>query len=221
MTQLRREFMEATCTAAASLDARTGRVAADKGSGVQDCQGNAQMRDGRSHRIVFVAHCLLNQNSKVAGLASCPGAFTPLIPLLVDAGVGIVQLPCPEFAHLGLSRPLGTDTVEQYDTPEYRASCLAIAQRAAATAISYNQAGYETVCVLGVEGSPSCGVSRAPRLVAQHRSELQPGMGIFIQALDDQFSAAGLNIPMLGLPESEEAGDLPSALARLQSLLKQ
>jgi len=179
------------------------------------------MTDSRSHRIAFVAHCLLNQNSKVAGLASHSGVFTPLIPLLVDAGVGIVQLPCPEFVHFGPSRPLGTDTVEQYDTPEYRATCLGIAQRAAATAVSYKEAGYETVCVLGVEGSPSCSVSRAPRLVAQHRSELQPGMGIFVQALDDQLSAAGLNIPLLGLPESEEAGDLPSALARLRRLLKQ
>ena len=183
-------------------------------------QGKAPMRDSRSHRIAFVAHCLLNQNSKVAGLASHSGVFTPLIPLLVDAGIGIVQLPCPEFVHLGPSRPVGTDTVEQYDTPEYRAACLGIAERAAATAVSYTEAGCETVCVLGVEGSPSCGVSRAPRLVARHRCELRPGMGIFVQALKDQLSAAGLNIPMLGLPESEQAGDLPSALACLRRLLE-
>jgi hypothetical protein len=46
-------------------------------------------------------------------------------------------------------------------------------------------------------------------------------MGIFVQALDDQLSTTGLNIPLLGLPESEEAGDLPSVLARLRRLLKQ
>lgn len=179
------------------------------------------MKDDRSRRIILVAHCLLNQNSKVAGLASYRGVVTPLISILVDAGVGIVQLPCPELVLLGPLRPVGTDTVEQYDTPEYRATCLGIARRTAATAVSYEEAGYKIVCVLGVEGSPSCSVSRVPHLLAEHRSELQPGTGIFIQALNDQLSSSGLNIPLLGLPESEEAGDLRSALARLQRLLNE
>ena len=179
------------------------------------------MKDSRSRRIAFLAHCLLNQNAKVAGLATHSGVFAPLIPLLVDAGVGIVQLPCPEFVHLGPSRPVGTDTVEQYDTPEYRATCLDIAQRATANATSYQEAGYEIVCILGVEGSPSCSVSRAPRLVGQDRSQLIPGMGIFVQSLEDQLTAAGLNIPLLGIPESEEAGNLPSALDHLRRLLRE
>ncbi len=178
------------------------------------------MRDSRSRRIVFLSHCLLNQNAKVAGLATHSGVFAPLVPLLVDAGVGIVQLPCPELVYLGPSRPVGTDTVEQYDTPEYRATCLDIARRATADAASYQEAGYEIVCVLGVEGSPSCSVSRAPRLVGQNRSQLKPGMGIFFQALQDQLTAAGLNIPLLGIPESEEAGNLHSALAHLRRRLR-
>ena len=29
--------------------------------------------------VAFVAHCLLNQNSKVNGGASCPGVYSPLV----------------------------------------------------------------------------------------------------------------------------------------------
>lgn len=178
------------------------------------------MNDRRGRRMVMLAHCLLNQNAKVAGLASHPGVFSPLAPVLTEAGVGVVQLPCPEFQHLGPSRPLGTDTVEQYDTPAYRAACAEIARRAAAGAASYRDAGYHILAVLGVEGSPSCGVARVPRLIEPDRSELRPGMGIFTQALEDQFRTSGLAAPFLGIPESPWAGDLPAALERLRELLR-
>jgi hypothetical protein len=46
-------------------------------------------------------------------------------------------------------------------------------------------------------------------------------MGIFVQAMEDQLTAAGLNIPLLGIPESEEAGNLPSALDHLRGLLRE
>ena len=179
------------------------------------------MSDSRSRRIVLLAHCLLNQNAKVAGLATHPGVFAPLIPLLVEAGVGLIQLPCPEFARLGPARPVGTDTVEQYDTAEYQGICSEIARRAAADALSYQDAGYKILCVLGVEGSPSCSVSRVPRLVEHNRSQLRPGMGICMRALDRQLKAAGMDIPLLGVPESEGAGDLRSSLRELGTLLSQ
>jgi len=191
------------------------------------------MTDIRSKRITFLAHCLLNQNAKVAGLASYPGIFSPLISVLESAGVGIIQLPCPEFECLGPLRPFGTDTVEQYDTPEYRATCAKIAKCTATQAASYINAGYEIVCIMGVEGSPSCSVLRAPHLVSENRSQLKPGMGppetlpfaalqgrgIFIEALNDQLTASGLSIPFIGIPESQETGSLREALAHLGSLL--
>ena len=144
--------------------------------------------------------------------------FSPLIAILEETGAGIIQMPCPEFIHLGPSRPLGTDTVEQYDTPQYRDCCRNLARCIAAQAASYEEAGYVIVCVLGVEGSPSCGVSRAPRLVGQD-SQLQPGSGVFVEVLEDQFRAAGLRVPFLGIPESEASGSLDTALARLRGML--
>ena len=60
--------------------------------------------DGRSRQVVFIAHCLLNQNAISDGTAVFPAAFSEIIKLLLDAEVGIVQLPCPELSCLGLDR---------------------------------------------------------------------------------------------------------------------
>ena len=35
--------------------------------------------DGRSKKVIFLAHCLLNQNAISAGTAVCPAAFRELV----------------------------------------------------------------------------------------------------------------------------------------------
>ena len=178
------------------------------------------MKDRRGRRIIFQAHCLLNQNAKVEGLAGYRGACEPLMRLLLKSGAGLVQLPCPEAACLGLGRPLGTDTVEQYDTPRYRAVCRRLARAAVREMRTYQDAGYEVLAVLGVEGSPSCSVERAPRLIAGKR-RLVRGGGLFVEALRGESARAKLKIPFIGVPERREAGDLGKALAAIERAAKQ
>ena len=60
--------------------------------------------DCRSRRVIFLAHCLLNQNSISDGTAVYPAAFKDVLRLLMDAEVGVLQLPCPELCCLGLDR---------------------------------------------------------------------------------------------------------------------
>ena len=60
--------------------------------------------DGRSKKVIFLAHCLLNQNAISDGTAVYPAAFRELIQLLLDREVGVVQMPCPELCCLGLDR---------------------------------------------------------------------------------------------------------------------
>lgn len=174
--------------------------------------------DARGRRISFVAHCLLNQNTKVPGLAEYPGVFEPLCALLIRHGIGIVQMRCPEMDHFGPGRPLGTDTIDQYDTPAYRVVCRRVAVTVAAEAAVYNAAGYRVLFVLGVEGSPSCSVSSAPVLEAGRRI-LRLGRGLFMEALAAAFSDASLHVPFIGIPEVPEAGDLQRALAALEATL--
>jgi predicted secreted protein len=66
--------------------------------------------DRRSKRVVLVAHCVLNQNVKLDACAHYPGAIEELAAELVRRGLGIVQLPCPELACLGLDRQKEPDS---------------------------------------------------------------------------------------------------------------
>lgn len=171
--------------------------------------------DARSRRIAVVAHCLLNQNAKVEGLASWRGVFEPLLDVLSRAGVGLMQLPCPELVHFGVNRPLGSDTLEQYDHPAYRARCRAVARRLGAELLSWHRAGYSVACVLGVEGSPSCSVCRVPRLV-KGRRVLRRGRGIFIEALRNALRDIGLRLRFIGVPEDVTAGSPQKSLRQVR-----
>ena len=171
--------------------------------------------DARSRKVVLVSHCLLNQNAKVEGLARYPGVFEPLAEVLCSGEAGLLQMPCPEVAEFGLQRPHGTDTREQYDTPEYWEACRRLAAEVAGLAATYRQAGYAVACVLGVEGSPSCSVERVPVIGPGGQRVLQAGQGVFTEALVRELERAGVEVPFIGIPETEEAGSLREALAEV------
>jgi predicted secreted protein len=177
-------------------------------------------KDARSHTVVFVCHCLLNQNAKVEPLAVYPGVFTPLVSLLVDKGMGIVQLPCPEVTHFGVRRPLGTDTRDQYDTPAYRKACESIAEQVVALMQTYERDGYRVACVLGVEGSPSCSVDRVPAIDRRGARTAATGSGLFIEALRTAMGKHNVSVPVMGVPETAAVGDIDATLARVCSTLE-
>ncbi len=76
--------------------------------------------DRRSKRVILVAHCLLNQNAKLDACAHYPGAMKEVAQLLVASGVGIVQLPCPELAYLGLDRQVAPGTAPSVASEDSR-----------------------------------------------------------------------------------------------------
>jgi len=77
-------------------------------------------------RYVYVAHCLLNQNSKVQGGCKTAAMWEPVIDLLLERGWVIRQMPCPELAFGGVRRFWWVR--EQADTPLFRAHCRRIAK---------------------------------------------------------------------------------------------
>ena len=105
-----------------------------------------------------LAHCILNANAKVAGIAQTPGAIPVIVEGLLRDGVGIVQLPCPEQTYGG-SRRWGM-TREQYDVPKYRKHCRALLEDVVDQMEDYLRNDYEVLGIVGVDGSPSCGVDR-------------------------------------------------------------
>ena len=132
------------------------------------------LRDGRSGRVVFVSHCLLNQNVRYLGGACRPAAIDELVDAWRASGVGICQMPCPEQQAWGgvlkprmlsvygskgslryaLRRPLTTLFME-WTRVVYRR----LARRVAGDIASYRHAGMEVTGIVAVAGSPSCGAT--------------------------------------------------------------
>lgn len=112
----------------------------------------------RSKRIVFVSHCILNQNTVVEPLARSRGAYGDIVRLLVDKGIGIHQMPCPEFRHLGLERrPM---IKAEYDTKEYRDLCRGLALDTFGIIEEYKKNSYEILGMIGILESPTCSISK-------------------------------------------------------------
>lgn len=169
------------------------------------------MHDNRSRRVAFVAHCLLNQNAKAAGLAGWSAAVSPIIDFLKAADLGVVQLPCPECEHFGIDRPMGEDTKEQYDCPEYRATCSRLCQQVVRQVQQYLGANYQVCCILGIDGSPSCSVAAVPT-----RGGSVAGSGVFFELLLEELRLAGIRVPVIGVPE---VVDLSQTVSQLRQVL--
>jgi predicted secreted protein len=163
----------------------------------------------RSREIVVVAHCHLNVGTKVHGLADYPGARVDVIAPLIEQGVGIVQLPCPEATYLGMKR--WGMTVEQYDTPAYRRHCRAILAPVLDTLVVLAQDGCTIREILGVEGSPSCGVTTTcagyvggelEGGAAAQTCTRAAGSGVLVDELRAMLDDAGLgHVPFRGVED--------------------
>jgi predicted secreted protein len=152
--------------------------------------------------VAFVAHCLLNQNSKVGDGAHCAGVYSPIVDVLREKGWRIEQMPCPELAFTGLNRFWAVR--EQLDTAAYRRHCQRLAG-AVADMIAVRAGRGEDIVLVGVEGSPSMGVhitSSDPARGGQPEwpegtGEHISGEGIFIEELRLELARRGIT-PRLG-----------------------
>lgn len=180
--------------------------------------------DQRSRKIVLVAHCVLNQNSKIDGCAHYPGPIKEMAELLMSAGCGIVQLPCPEIMHLGLDRRadrLSARTIESEDTRVARLMfenagrlcCRQIAEATAHQVQEYLKNGFEVGGMLGINGSPTCGVET----FWAERQE-QPGRGVLIQELVAACQRRGISLHVKGIKAVEPDEAIAAAKAMLRSL---
>lgn len=130
----------------------------------------------RSRRIIFVSHCILNQNTVVEPLARAAGPYKDIIRFLLNKGVGIHQLPCPEFRYLGLQRrPM---TVEEYDTPAYCKLCRRIAEDTVNIMKEYLRSGYSIAGLIGINHSPTCSIKGKKGLFMEELEKILSGESI-------------------------------------------
>jgi predicted secreted protein len=178
--------------------------------------------DKRSKRIVLVAHCILNQNAKIDRCAHYPGAVTEVVNALVESGVGIVQMPCPELLLLGLDRQVDrtlSATIESEDTrvgrlmlePNAGSLCRELARGLVDQIEEYRKNGFQVHGAIGINGSPTCGVESS-----WFDDEPVGRPGAFIRALLDECIARELPLPVVGVKAYEPS----AALGAVRSLLR-
>ena len=170
----------------------------------------------RSKKILIVCHCLLNANAKVYPLAACGGIYHDALRDHIDSGVGLFQLPCPETGYLGLNR--WGMTREQYDHLHFRQYCREILNPCLHQLTAFVQAGYQIDGVIGMDGSPNCGVHRtctgfcggeisAPGNVERQQQALAmtAGRGVFMEIFAAMVADTGIYVQFRAIDEEQES----------------
>ena len=143
----------------------------------------------KSKKIIIVSHCVLNQNSVVEGWARAKGAY-PIAALLLDEGVGIIQLPCPEMAYKGLGRPpLGYD---DYNEPAYKTLCCDLVRPIVMQLKDYLKSGYVLTGIIAIENSPTCAISGR--------------RGVLMEVLLPMLVKDRITVPFVEIPETYREG---------------
>ena len=195
-------------------------------------QLRGQLADARGGRVVFLSHCLLNQNVRYLGGAGRTGGVSEVVDGYLGRGIGICQLPCPEQRAWGgvlkrrmlaaygsagtLRAPLARLLLRPF-TWYTRRVYARLARGVTRDVADYRRSGVEVMGLVGIGGSPSCGVAttldlpaavhaltRCPAAGLDRRTlnediiapNVHPGEGLFIHALRQQLARAGAHVPM-------------------------
>ncbi len=158
------------------------------------------LTDRRGRRIVFLAHCFLNTNTRFPGGSAFEGATIPLIQTLLESGVGIIQMPCPEFLCLGLEKGLYGEMSEADMRACFRQTALTVMDQTEA----YLADGYEILGIIGMNPSPSCGVEvtkgKGTMLGIDRDTSEKEGSGVFIEELQKLAGERRMNdLPFFGV----------------------
>lgn len=183
----------------------------------------------RNKKIILLCHCILNCNSKVEGCSLYNGAIPEIVKAIADGGIGMLQLPCPELTLYGIRR--WGHVKEQFDTPYYRKHCRDLLIPYIEQMRDYVKNGYELVGLLGIDGSPSCGVSATcsgnwggefsehPDLQAALGSvKLIASEGVFIEEAKNLLKTNGIQLPFIGIDEAHMADSIKKIYEFLRRL---
>lgn len=133
-----------------------------------------KLKDERSKKVIFVAHCILNENTRWLGGAFRRGCIDEIVDQLQDRGIGIVQMKCPEQQAMGgvvkLSewRMLGAKDSLPYkmksvSLPMFmwnvKRKYRKIAKEVVRDVEDYREHGFDVAGIVGCAWSPTCGVN--------------------------------------------------------------
>lgn len=190
-----------------------------------------RLTDHRGGTVLFVSHCLLNENTRYMGGAFCAGFPREMHELLYALDCGVVQMICPErvawggihkpylYQFHGIGRWRIVHSLCAFFMPLYlflvNWRMRWIARYTASEIADYIQSGMKVLGIVGVRGSPACGVTCYPDLrryfewsskvdihgvtpTAQNqvlKSIAREGSGVFVKHLRRQLEKRGLAVP--------------------------
>lgn len=179
-------------------------------------------------RVIVISHCIINELSKVRSFKKKEYEnVSSLIKLILDEGIGIIQLPCPETYIYGLKR--WGHVKEQFDNPHFRKQCRVLFETSLIHIKNHIIAGDEILCIAGISGSPSCGVNMtcSSRIwggelgtnpdIQGTLSDVKKveGQGVFIETIDEILKENNIEIEMI----EYDRNDLKSFNDKIVNLL--
>jgi predicted secreted protein len=150
------------------------------------------LSDIRKRSVIFISHCWLNINTRFPEGCAFEGANVPLIKTLLDSGLGIIQMPCPEYECLGLEKWRYGELAGE----DLQAGFRKVAGTVAKQIKDYLALGFHIAGVFGMDPSPSCGVNAAKGKGTMFGSSRdiseKPESGIFIEELQRLLQQEGI-----------------------------
>lgn len=193
-------------------------------------QMKSSVHDARSGRILFLSHCLLNQNACVRGLASQPAVIREIVDLALARDVAIVQMQCPEVSYLGSLR--WGQVKKMYGNPMFRRHCRRLAEGVCDLVQTYRDNAHRVIGIVLRDGSPTCGLNCSAVEADEQQvwggmvwnaSPLQrfgPTEGVYTEELKRELQQRGLaDVSLFALPEVPEAGSFADALHAIEGAI--
>lgn len=185
----------------------------------------------RSKKMVVLSHCILNVNAKVEGFDPYPSMMKEVLDLLHQKGYGILQLPCPETSLYGMSR---WGMVKEQLSHSYGKEAMRKLLKPTIHQIeTYLDNGYHIPLVIGIDGSPSCGVhftcsntnwkgemSSHPDLSSLLKEiTLLPEKGIFMELLEEELKSRNIHLSFLAVDEEKYQQSIETIKAFIDEII--
>ena len=173
-------------------------------------------------KILFVSHCFLNdgaklKNQNLSEMERERKNKREFLKKILDADIEIIQLPCPEFILYGAKR--WGHAASQFDTAFFRKESRNMLDTILLQIEEYSShpERFEILGIVGINGSPSCGVrftydgewggefSGNPNLketLASLKKEEKPG--IFMKVFMEMLEERGYKIPFYSFEDFKE-----------------
>lgn len=119
------------------------------------------------------------------------------VELLMKHEINVIPLPCPESAFGGYRIGLQRDRhgIDYYKSLKgYDIHCMQLAIQSADIIADMYAGGYQFICILGVEHSPTCAVN----YMYSHQGMLKRS-GMFLDLFQKELNFRSLEIPQIGI----------------------